>query len=84
MGGRIAQIVFEKIKTPEIKEVKILEVTERGDDGFGSTGMHTMQQMNEKKTNEDMKHVNEEYSRSRGSSCITSVIQSRPSRPNNE
>ena len=42
MGDKIAQIVFEKIKTPKIKEVKSLEGTERGDDGFGSTGVHTM------------------------------------------
>ena len=63
MGDRIAQIVFEKIKTPEIKEVKSLEGTERDDDGFGSTGVHTMQQMNEMKTtrtNEDAKSTNEE------------------------
>ena len=45
--------------------MKSLEGTERGDDGFGSTGVHTMQQMNDKKTNEDIKHVNEEYSRQR-------------------
>ena len=34
-----------------------------GGDGFGSTGMHTMLRMNEKKTtrtNEDMKPTNEE------------------------
>ena len=42
MGDRIAQIIFEKIKTAEIKELKSLEGTERGDDGFGSTGMRTM------------------------------------------
>ena len=30
MGDRIAQLVFEKIKTPEIKEATELEGTDRG------------------------------------------------------
>ena len=35
---RIAQIIFEKIITPEIEIVDKLEKTERGEGGFGSTG----------------------------------------------
>ena len=54
MGDRIAQIVFEKLKTPAIKEVKNLEGTERGSEGFGSTSVKTVQQMNE-----SVKPVNE-------------------------
>ena len=37
-GDRIAQLILEKIETPEVKEVKDLEDTERGFGGFGSTG----------------------------------------------
>ncbi|PCH35367.1 dUTP diphosphatase [Wolfiporia cocos MD-104 SS10] len=36
-GMRIAQIVFEKHLTPDIKEVTDLKETERGEKGFGST-----------------------------------------------
>ena len=39
MGDRIAQLVFEKIKTPEIKEVTELEGTDRGSKGYGSSGV---------------------------------------------
>lgn len=35
---RIAQIILEKIITPEIEIVEELDETERGDGGFGSTG----------------------------------------------
>ena len=38
-GMRIAQIIFKTIPTFEIIEVKELDKTERGDGGFGSTGM---------------------------------------------
>ena len=37
-GNRIAQLILEKISTPEVIEVKSLEETERGSGGFGSTG----------------------------------------------
>lgn len=37
-GQKIAQIVLKKIVTPELKVVDLLEATERGDSGFGSTG----------------------------------------------
>ena len=39
MGDRVAQLVFEKIKTPEIKEVIVLENTNRGSKGYGSSGV---------------------------------------------
>ncbi len=37
-GERIAQLILEKIATPEVQEVTDLDETARGDGGFGSTG----------------------------------------------
>ncbi|GAA6008911.1 hypothetical protein JCM11491_003832 [Sporobolomyces phaffii] len=37
-GDRIAQLILEKIVTPEPQEVPSLDETERGAGGFGSTG----------------------------------------------
>lgn len=37
-GDRIAQLICEWIFYPEIEEVQILDDTERGSGGFGSTG----------------------------------------------
>lgn len=37
-GDKISQIVFLPIYTPELEEVDSLAETERGDNGFGSTG----------------------------------------------
>ncbi|XP_050420990.1 deoxyuridine 5'-triphosphate nucleotidohydrolase-like [Adelges cooleyi] len=37
-GDRVAQLVCEKIAYPEIRELKSLDETERGEGGFGSTG----------------------------------------------
>ena len=47
MGDRIAQIIFEKIKTPTIKESEVLDGTDRGASGYGSTGTRVVP-MNEK------------------------------------
>ena len=41
MGDKIAQLIFEKIKTPVLKEVDSLEDTNHGNKGFGSTGIKT-------------------------------------------
>lgn len=38
-GDRIAQLILEKIVTPDVVEVDSLESTERGAGGFGSTGI---------------------------------------------
>ncbi|KAI3717689.1 hypothetical protein L1987_69463 [Smallanthus sonchifolius] len=38
-GDRIAQLIIEKIKTPEVVEVDDLDSTVRGAGGFGSTGV---------------------------------------------
>ena len=37
-GDKIAQLVIHKIELPELEQVDSLEDTDRGDDGFGSTG----------------------------------------------
>ena len=44
MGDKIDQLIFEKIKTPEIVEVDTLEETRRGGKGFGSTGINSAEQ----------------------------------------
>ena len=41
MGDRIAQLILERICTPEIEEVDDLDSTARGSGGFGSTGVST-------------------------------------------
>ena len=42
-GDRVAQLVLEKIATPEVIEVYDLDNTERGNGGFGSTGVAARQ-----------------------------------------
>ena len=41
-GYRIAQLIIEKCEYPPIVEVDSLDETQRGDDGFGSTGVETI------------------------------------------
>lgn len=38
-GDRVAQLVLERIYTPEVVEVQELEESVRGAGGFGSTGL---------------------------------------------
>ncbi len=38
-GDRIAQLVLERIETPEVSLVDDLDSTDRGEGGFGSTGV---------------------------------------------
>ncbi|GMH32390.1 hypothetical protein BSKO_00224 [Bryopsis sp. KO-2023] len=38
-GDRIAQLILERIYTPDVEEVEELDDTERGTGGFGSTGV---------------------------------------------
>lgn len=38
-GDRIAQLILEKCSTPPVEVVESLDVTERGEGGFGSTGI---------------------------------------------
>jgi dUTP pyrophosphatase len=37
-GDRIAQLIFQKVESPEFVEVEELPGSGRGTDGFGSTG----------------------------------------------
>ena len=39
-GERIAQLVIQKVEQAEFTEVSDLSETERGDGGFGSTGVN--------------------------------------------
>ncbi|TXG52248.1 hypothetical protein EZV62_021417 [Acer yangbiense] len=39
VGDRIAQLIIEKIVTPDVLEVEDLDSTVRGEGGFGSTGV---------------------------------------------
>ncbi|KAK4257072.1 hypothetical protein QN277_006709 [Acacia crassicarpa] len=39
VGDRIAQLIIERIVTPEVEEVEDLDSTARGEGGFGSTGV---------------------------------------------
>ncbi|KAM8972269.1 deoxyuridine 5'-triphosphate nucleotidohydrolase, mitochondrial [Pelodytes ibericus] len=39
-GDRVAQLICERILYPDLEEVKILDGTERGAGGFGSTGQN--------------------------------------------
>jgi len=39
IGDRIAQLILERIYVPDVEEVDEHEATERGDGGFGSTGI---------------------------------------------
>lgn len=40
-GDRIAQLILERIMTPEVEVVDELSETTRGENGFGSTGVGT-------------------------------------------
>ena len=47
-GDRIAQLILERIDTPPVQKVAVLEDTDRGNDGFGSTGTHSFVQSTQK------------------------------------
>lgn len=39
-GDRVAQLILERIMTPDVVEVAELDDTSRGANGYGSTGGH--------------------------------------------
>ena len=47
MGDRIAQLIFERIKTPIVKEINELEGTDRGAGGYGNTGVEAVKNQND-------------------------------------
>ena len=60
MGDRIAQLVIEKIKTPQVKELVSLEETDRGTKGFGSTGQNAVETNAGEGSPKQMKRTNED------------------------
>ena len=48
-GDRIAQLILERIETPQVKKVATLDDTNRGARGFGSTGLKLFVQMSQQK-----------------------------------
>jgi len=38
-GDKVAQMLIQKVESPDIEEVEVLDDTERGEGGFGSTGI---------------------------------------------
>ena len=58
MGDRITQLIFEKIKTPKIKEMDDLEGTDRGAGGYGSTGTNVVQDKNDTVSNSNLYRMN--------------------------
>ena len=50
MGDRIAQLILEKMDTPKVEDVQVLEHTIRGSGGFGSTRVKRQNNIGEKKT----------------------------------
>ena len=41
MGDRIAELILEKIKTPEVKKIIVLSATDRGSGAFGGTELQS-------------------------------------------
>ena len=79
MGDKIAQLIFEKIKTPELKETNELGETGRGISGYGSTGMATNQtEINSK--SKDRVIPADKFSLNQSEDQISSVKSSRPTR----
>ena len=48
-GDQIAQLILERIKTPQVKKVAALDDTDRGARGFGSTGTNQLTQSSQAK-----------------------------------
>ena len=48
-GDRIAQLILERIETPQVKKVATLDDTDRGAGGFGSTGLKPFVQSSQSK-----------------------------------
>ena len=62
MGDRIAQIIFEKIKTPSVKETNELGDTDRGNKGYGSSGISAREDEKLSKSKDDaVAKVNQDF-----------------------
>ena len=76
MGDRIAQLIFEKIKTPTIKELDSLEGTDRGVEGYGSTGINAAKS-NEELSKEGMSIIDSGTKQMKSGDKINAVSQFR-------
>ena len=66
MGDKVAQLIFEKIKTPEVVETDSLEETGRGDRGYGSTGIQsTEKEPRDQSTAQDSRSESEQSIKSK-------------------
>ena len=54
-GDRIAQLILERIKPRQVKNVATLDDTDRGARGFGSTGLKPFAQSSQSKDNKGKK-----------------------------
>ena len=57
-GDRIAQLILERIETPQVKKVAALDDTDRGAGGFGSTGTKQLTQSSQAKDKKGTKKKN--------------------------
>ena len=58
VGDRIAQLILERIKTPQVKKVAALDDTGRGAEGFGSMGTKQVTQSSPRKDKKGIKKKN--------------------------
>ena len=66
MGDKVAQLIFEKIKTPKVVETDSLEETGRGDRGYGSTGIQsTEKEPRDQSTTQDSRSESEQSIKSK-------------------
>ena len=57
-SDRIAQLILERIKTPQVKKVATLDDTDHGAGGFGSTGIKPIVQSPQQKEEKSQKKKN--------------------------
>ena len=57
-GDQIAQLILERIETPQVKKVAALDDTDRGAGGFGSTGTKQLTQSSQAKDKKGTKKKN--------------------------
>ena len=56
-GDKIAQLICEKIEYPTLQECAVIECTQRGNEGFGSTGMNDEFRIQEEVGLEESKEI---------------------------
>ncbi len=79
IGQRIAQIICEIIKTPDVEAVDSLQNTERGSDGFGSTGQGGnvgLAGAAQRSFNKDIRRMLQKFGHSRNG--VNTIVASNP------